>query len=117
MRVDLARDYLHHRYQITVAIPDDELQAMDPTAYELVRRTAKMAFASEPISPRDMVAILQIAAEWLQRHPEAQYSPEPEEIVDAGPASIPGMRFLYPEEEAGADDLPRRSWVQRIFRR
>jgi hypothetical protein len=43
---------------------------MDPTAYDLVRRSI---LATEPMAVRDMVAILQIAAEWLQRHPEAQY--------------------------------------------
>jgi hypothetical protein len=166
MRVDVERDYLHHRYQIMVAIPDDELVAMDPTAYDLVRRSI---LATERLAVRDMVAILQIAAEWLQRHPEAQHAAETvvgepisepplagtaetideltaqlagtvscgycgkqaasvehlhgcaialgidialgshrateptnaeaDEIVNSGPASIPGMRFLYPEEE------------------
>jgi hypothetical protein len=71
MRVDVERDYLHHRYQIMVAILDDELVAMDPTAYDLVRRSI---LATERLAARDMVAILQIAAEWLQRHPEAEYS-------------------------------------------
>jgi hypothetical protein len=73
---------------------------------------------------REMVAILQIAAEWLQRHPEAEYSygqsdplvdqdgveltnAEAEEIVAA---SLPGPFVL-------ADDPPRRSWLRRIFRR
>jgi hypothetical protein len=73
MRVDVERDYLHHRYQILVVIPDDELVAMDPTAYDLVRRSI---LATEPMAVRDMVAILQIAAEWLQRHPEAEYAAE-----------------------------------------
>jgi hypothetical protein len=127
MRVDVERDYLHHRYQILVVIPDDELVAMDPTAYDLVRRSI---LATEPMAVRDMVAILQIAAEWLQRHPEAEYAPETERppgiYAQATPESIAWNQpsasslpapFAFNDDMDPKESRARVTWLDRWLKR
>ena len=122
MRVDVERDYLHLRYQIMVVIPDDELVAMDPTAYELVPRLIDV---TQPLAVRDMVAILQIAAEWLQRHPEAEHGygqadplvdQEGVELTNAEAEEI--VASSLPAPFTFAEDPPRKeTWLDRWLKR